>query len=691
MYIDLATINMAPGQVSPGGGSITPEEQEALNTLVDASKGVLYTEEFESMSSRYLRYTGGSYFNIEQVYDTGDGIYSFSNLDFCEFNKKTFQFDFIRRFNSSYNQLIWKDKTGRFYQGSEHILDFDNGQNTFINLGNPPIVSSYFPNKGNIFYGQYAVWCIYDNNAYKFNEDTQKFVPATINVPVGVTGISETVCGKFKYKGHWLFYNNGNIYEIKEYEDRIDIVAVTGDYFNMPSFNMSWQYLFATTDGLYYFEQRNLYAYDETSGQWTTLDYRTVINGSYWQYPYVVFDDFCIGGISNSNETYNITYLGNDDYISTFWQKINNIAVDLTSSQKITGTKTFNTINAASIMYTGPLMYFTGDVKMHYAGKNKTVASSMNFEVPGLFTLNDIDIATVNDCIVNQTVSYPGPRFIGVLNWGDQYNYDYSYQFFYSTPGGRLIYINGNNNYALEFNGSQFVTLNTVTNFVSSRNRAVVGNDLYVVSDANKLYKWDDVSGDFVYIVDVPNGYNIWAADTNTLRLGQYLYLVNNGGTYSWENDPHSVGFSTSLKSFIIGQNTYVISNRIVFRWNESTGSAVVVGVGISDAVDNHFVEYNGYIYYIDNNIGQVHRIDVTKAGTGDFNVVSDIYWNDWLMPLEEYAGILYTIRNDDDIEFGYNCNITSEVPEVPGSDGTYTLKAVRVGDQVTYGWVLDV
>ena len=28
--------------------------------------------------------------------------------------------------------------------------------------------------------------------------------------------------------------------------------------------------------------------------------------------------------------------------------------------------------------------------------------------------------------------------------------------------------------------------------------------------------------------------------------------------------------------------------------------------------------------------------------------------------------------------------------PAVPASDGTYTLKAVRVGDQITYNWVLD-
>ena len=30
------------------------------------------------------------------------------------------------------------------------------------------------------------------------------------------------------------------------------------------------------------------------------------------------------------------------------------------------------------------------------------------------------------------------------------------------------------------------------------------------------------------------------------------------------------------------------------------------------------------------------------------------------------------------------------EKPAVPATDGTYTLKAVRAGDQITYNWVLD-
>ena len=50
MNINLANIDFVPGQ--GGGGSLTPEEQEALDTLVDSSEGVLYT----GLSERYHQY-----------------------------------------------------------------------------------------------------------------------------------------------------------------------------------------------------------------------------------------------------------------------------------------------------------------------------------------------------------------------------------------------------------------------------------------------------------------------------------------------------------------------------------------------------------------------------------------------------------------------------------------------------------
>ena len=46
-----------------------------------------------------------------------------------------------------------------------------------------------------------------------------------------------------------------------------------------------------------------------------------------------------------------------------------------------------------------------------------------------------------------------------------------------------------------------------------------------------------------------------------------------------------------------------------------------------------------------------------------------------------------YTVK-DEKIGYLYDLNINA--PEVPASDGTYTLKAVRAGDQITYNWVLD-
>ena len=46
MNINLANIDFIPGQ--GGGGSLTPDEQKALDTLVDSSDGVLNTFVVES-------------------------------------------------------------------------------------------------------------------------------------------------------------------------------------------------------------------------------------------------------------------------------------------------------------------------------------------------------------------------------------------------------------------------------------------------------------------------------------------------------------------------------------------------------------------------------------------------------------------------------------------------------------------
>ena len=52
-----------------------------------------------------------------------------------------------------------------------------------------------------------------------------------------------------------------------------------------------------------------------------------------------------------------------------------------------------------------------------------------------------------------------------------------------------------------------------------------------------------------------------------------------------------------------------------------------------------------------------------------------------------ELDGKLYTLK-DEKIGYLYDLNINT--PAVPASDGTYTLKAVKAGDQITYNWVLD-
>ena len=76
--------------------------------------------------------------------------------------------------------------------------------------------------------------------------------------------------------------------------------------------------------------------------------------------------------------------------------------------------------------------------------------------------------------------------------------------------------------------------------------------------------------------------------------------------------------------------------------------------------------------------------------------IKTDIYISNPNYVYAAYDNKLWTFINtpngDDTANspkwFGYT--YSKLTPEVPASDGTYTLKAVRAGDQITYNWVLD-
>ena len=133
--------------VSGGGSSLTPEEQEALDTLVDSSEGVLYTQTFK-------RYHQDKYNeDIKIIYKVFDDLYCINNGNLYKLNKKTYHLDFINHFENLSTRL-WGDKSGRLY-GNDRVLNLEDG--TF---GQTIYVPNFFSQDSlqNIFYGEYAVW-----------------------------------------------------------------------------------------------------------------------------------------------------------------------------------------------------------------------------------------------------------------------------------------------------------------------------------------------------------------------------------------------------------------------------------------------------------------------------------------------------------------------------------------------------
>ena len=102
-----------------GGGSLTPEEQEALDILVDSSEGVLYTGSFE----RYHQYKYDE--DIQIIYKVFDDLYCINNGNLYKLNKKTYHLDFINHFENLSSGL-WGDKSGRLY-GNDKELNLEDG------------------------------------------------------------------------------------------------------------------------------------------------------------------------------------------------------------------------------------------------------------------------------------------------------------------------------------------------------------------------------------------------------------------------------------------------------------------------------------------------------------------------------------------------------------------------------------
>lgn len=672
-----------------GGGSLTPEEQEALDTLVNSSDGVLYTGKFE----RYHQYdilTNTTIYpnNVARVF--WDDLYmtDFNNL--YKLNRESYQFEMIAHFNENlYFSLFFKDKSGRLYSNLRE-LNLENGT-----LGErmtvPDNSLSGTGSLNNFLYGKYGVWAL-SNNAYKFNESTQEFEQMPLNSTFGYSG-AEVYFNLFKYDGHILGVYNNLTFEVTEYEDHIDVADVTGAYFNMPSFEVVDSYGYKSTkDGnLYYINNTTIYIYDKSLGNWVSIDNASISIPIYGDKS-LVSDNILFSFDDEENNNY--MNLG-PDFSTTFWTQINNIAVDLKSYQKISGDKIFNgrvdinnnlTVKNDLTVNNSLSVNNSLTVASIYGNDFKIISDKITFK-------NNKNTETVikngGKPIVTADQAFMNSTFIPYGTDGDSSGYFSQFPEInnsFTTNTKRLF--NKYKNLWYEFTGTNKpVDVSFGIDFSGSDVKN--SPSLTILVTGNNTYSWNDgnTNWDLLCSSDNITSDTVWF-DGENFRSGNTYKLVDTEGVWSWVSDPlvNNI-FESGYKYGYINNDVYIIyGDQFLYKYDKV--NCVLNKVG--------FLGGGGYLWsYFDklfrSNGGSLYMIDLSKADPQNPNS-SDLR-----------GKILHTTKFNTfigatDRLWYYNeknemCSLYENIyekPEVPATDGTYTLKAVRAGDQITYNWVLD-
>ena len=681
MNINLANIDFVPGQ--GGGGSLTPEEQDALDILVDSSEGVLNTVEIKGNNLNKRPWVYKDDFSNYTLYSMVDGsIYYFMYPKLYKLNPKSMNFDLILDNISTTIDLLWMDNSGRMFQRNNKEIDLTTGSVKDVDLNYNYFTASY--NRLNLFYGDRGIWCVERNVSKLYDEQLKQFTGTYSNtLPQDYSGnIAIDIRNVFTYKGHKLFQTKANkTYEVVETNDGLTVTDVTGVYFPIPAFTINNPYfMFSTENGnLWYMYNNKKYVYKGT-GTWESYTITSDDNMDYsFDTAYVVYGNCIIGGVRISYKIYSIINLG-PTLNATGWAPVNSLAVDLESRQDISGRKNFNYISTNNL----DISYVGSDSESHIElNKNITKASSIELTVPGAFTLNNVNIATTDNCIVNRSYSTTGPRYEGICYTPNPFD-----EYYFKTPSGRLICDNGN--MAYEFDGSQFTQLQTVTIHPRGGYFVTISDGLFAKKyNDSKLIKWNDTTSNWEVVLDLITNDLIWAADANTLRLGYIYKLSNTDGTYSWIEDTINTSERLGM-TYLIGQNVYMPENNStrVRQYDESTKTLTFIGETNHYPVGNHWFVFENELYYLCND--GVHKLNPSQVGTDQWDIQTDILYTDSDYIYIEYNNKLYLANDDAENNFGYCYGIEETTPEVPTTDGTYSLKAVRSGDQITYNWVLD-
>ena len=708
MNINLANIDFVPGQ--GGGGGITPSTPEVA-PLFNKENGYLnYNLIAPGYSETWIE--GGNFpttFGARYVFNVGDGVYNFAPIqlggdgNIYKFNEESGKFELISTANGAIPDTgfpMWKTPDGLTRYGINYTVDLQTGYFDIWTHYSPPdgnvgdFYQCYINSIDNVILGTngrpYVVSYGFDK-AFVWDYNNNDFI---ITVPV--SGVPNENYYRYHcyFNGKYLCVWDSVMYEFVEHFDEqgevtsVSFEVVSDPYFPLTTVNgttVNIPYVKQLDSITVYIDPKTATAYQLVDGVWTVIEGFTFdeVPGKATSSG-CVYKDYLFGyGYSSSKDGMIPFYHFGPKKEFYGWDQINLSKYVTNKSLEQKGYATEKWVSEQGYAKDANLNSYV------YDPQHRLEVSTPNSEP----LVDGKEIATTDMCITNSTRSYPGSKFEGVAALLD--GMETRYYYYFTTPSGRIIYTNPYSSNAYEFNGTEWIPLQSVTNFVASQNPVELNDGLYAVNRSYDdkdfgLYRWDDTNSNWEYIIQAPDE-NIWAEDENTLRCSNNKKLVNNDGTYQWEEDIVYGYPELGLVCAKLGQDYYYMSQNIIFTYNEVNKTFVVIG-NTSEYPSGYWFTYDGCLYYF---VGdQIRKVDPSKIDTGDeWDTRTDIYLSSGENVYVEYNNNLWTCSFNDSLgvqQFGYTYGIIKSAPAAPTQNGTYVLKATVLNGKVTYSWVVD-
>lgn len=683
-YIDqIKTVNnqslIGTGNIQISG--LTPAQEEAISPLTNPSDGMLTTKTFKgkTMDINIPLYGMGNDYS-QHIYKIDGHIYYYYYGTYAEWNPVSYQFDNLPYISGGEGRPLWKDKSGRYYEGCTYQVNMTTHQTTSISMNENYYTYEY--GHHNIWEGENGIYLL-GTVPMKFNETTQEFENYNYTAEQGfdISNIGPYLAKwGIWYDGHFVGIHSSQMWELIEHENSLEFSLVNDPYFPM-DFTQT-EYFIVASGELYY-----MYGWDQyklIDGVWEPWQ---IISGTYGDNAYTRTSPG--GQYDEEGKVYlgldaglaagfmSLTNLFDEDFEATYWGDVRQVAVDLVSGQEIQGNKTFNMLSTY-YFYVDTVNPKNSSTQISL-GENTTTADNIKFTVPGLFTVNNKNIATTDYCIVNRQEIKYGKRTVEVVvNGRDPYRWNY-----WTTHTGRLFYSG-----YYEFNGTSWSSVSMGIFPNGNYVHKTANNTFYV--DGNETYLWDDVNSDWTLLNQNAPGYDphmVWVCG-DTLRYEDSYKLIYDSGTDTWSWEQDSISTYKYGLSTICNNTVYIlcISDDTVYTYDETTHTFTSLGMWHYQ-YDKMFTVGDEIFYFYNS---KIYKIDLSKVGVEQYiDTETTIPYTTHDYFYGEYDGYCWLYLEYS--KFGYCYDILEEVPEVPSTNGTYVLQATRSGDDVTYEWVSNM